>query len=256
MSWASRRRTIYTGSVLLFFGVVVGGPLAYWYLSTPATCTDGVQNHGETAPDRGGPCPLVDPRTLQPEAILWTRAFKVRDGSYSAVAYVQNANEKVGIAAVRYHFSLYDSQNILIAERDGVTYLMPSAVTPVFAAGIDTGNRIVAHTYFEFTSPLIWERLQNTATVLSVDNKAVSDVSTTPRISADATNSSIADAIDPRFVAVVFDTAGNAIAASQTALPRIAAGESGKIAFTWPHPFSAAVGRVDIIPLMPPAQAE
>src|SRR3989344_4168769 len=134
MSWASRRRTIYAIGVILFFLIVVGGPLLYSYLKTPPTCTDGRQNQGETSVDKGGPRPLLDTSSLSPSAILWTRSFYVRSGSYDAVAYIQNPNQEAGVRAVSYRF-------VLIAERTGAAFLMPGGITPVFEGAIDTGNR-------------------------------------------------------------------------------------------------------------------
>jgi hypothetical protein len=253
MSWAARRRFLYTAGIALFFLIAIGGPIAYKIATIPPTCHDGIQNQGETAVDRGGPCLLLDDRYLQPHAVLWARSFQVRDGSYNAVAYIENPNPNAGVPSADYKFSLYDSQNILIAERTGTTYIMPGGITPVFTAGIDTGNRIAAHTYFTLTdSALTWERMSNPTSVISVASKFVSNADTEPQLSAIAGNSSVADLTDVSFVGVVFDTAGNAINASATILPRLAGGSQTQIGFTWPNPFTAAVGTIDVIPLLPP----
>ncbi len=255
MTWASQRRTLYIAGVIAFFLVVVGVPVAYWYFSTPATCSDGIQNQGETGVDVGGPCLTLDARALQPYAVLWTRSFRVRDGLYNAVAYIQNPNSGAGVPAVSYTFSLYDSQNILIAERQGTTFIMPGGVTPIFESAIDTGNRIVAHTYFEFTDPLVWKKMQDTASAISIDNKQIADVSTAPRVTAQALNTSVNDIVGPSFVAIVFDPSGNAFAASQTSVTRFVAGTSALLTFTWPEPFGSSVGRVDIVPVSAPVLA-
>ena len=256
MSWAARRRLLYLSGVILFFVIVFGGPVAYWYFSIPPTCFDGIQNQGETAVDQGGPCLALDPRTLQSYALLWTRSFKVRDGSYNAVAYVQNPNKEAGVESVSYKFSLYDAQNILIAERTGTTYLMPGSVTPIFEAGIDTGNRVVVHTYFEFTEPMQWIRAQEPATSITVGDQSLTDTNTAPRLSATVRNSAVADIVNPGFVAVVFDTSGNAFAASRTQLDALPGNGSAQIVFTWPDTFPSTPGRVDIIPMAPPAPAQ
>ena len=238
--------------VILFFIVVIGGPIAYGYFSTPATCSDGIQNQNETGVDKGGVCPLLDEGTLQPHATLWARSFRVRDGSYNAAAYVHNPNKEAGVRQIRYRFGLYDSNNILVAEREGIAFIMPGAVTPIFEPRIDTGNRVVARTYFEFTSTFVWERMVNTAQILAINNKDVSNTDTTPRLSATVSNTSVRDVLNPSFVAVVFDPAGNAFAASATTLDRLNANASAALVFSWPDPFSVQVGRVDIIPLVAP----
>ena len=239
--------------IILFLLVVVGGPIAYKIATIPATCHDGKQDQGETSPDRGGPCLLLDENYLQPHAILWSRSFQVRDGSYNTVAYIQNPNPAAGVPKVGYKFSLYDSQNILIAERTGTTYIMPGGITPVFASDIDTGNRVVAHTYFVLTDPTIeWERMSNPTAPITIAGKDVSNTDTEPQIGALAGNKSVSDITGVSFVAVVFDTTGNAINASATKLARLPASGQAQIGFTWPEPFTATVGSVDIISLLPP----
>ena len=224
MSWASRRRTIYAIGVILFFLIVVGGPLLYSHLKTPPTCTDGIRNQGETSVDKGGPCPLLDTSSLSPSAILWTRSFYVRSGSYDAVAYIQNPNQEAGVRAVSYRFGLYDERNVLIAERTGTTFLMPGGITPVFEGAIDTGNRVVSHTYFDFTTPVIWERMADTSGAVAISNTQISDITTTPRVTANVQNTSVAGIRSMTFVVIISDPAGNAFAASQTALTGLAAG--------------------------------
>ena len=259
MSWASRRRTTYAAGVIAFFVIVLGGPLAYWYFSIPATCTDGIQNQNETAIDKGGICPVFDEAALQPQAILWARSFRVRDGSYNAAAYIQNPNQNAGVRAAHYHFGLYDAQNILIAEREGTTHVMPGAITPVLESRIDAGNRIVARTYFEFTEPLTWERMKNNTLPLVITNKEISSTFTAPRLSATIKNSSVDDISNISLVAVIFDPAGNAFAASATTIQELGPDADSQIMFTWPDPFMIQSGRIDIIPvvapsLSPPAQ--
>jgi hypothetical protein len=265
MSWASRRRTTYLTGVFLFFLFIIGGPIAYWYFSIPPTCFDGIQNQGETAVDEGGPCLKLDPNSLQPNAILWDRSFRVRDGSYNAIAYIDNPNQGAGVATAQYRFELSDAQNVLVAERDGTTFIMPGGITPVFEGAIDTGNRIVAHTSFCFVdnsgncdstdASLDWDRMTNAALSLSINNKQLLHTDTVPQLSAIVENTSVADVLDPSFVAVVFDSDGNAFAASATRLDRLSAGSSTPIVFTWPDPFQTQASQIDIIPLLAPVAA-
>lgn len=252
MSWASRRRAVYIIGIILFLAFVFGPPI-FRRFNQPPTCNDGIQNQGETAPDKGGPCPILDERTLAPSSILWARSFKVRDGFYSSVAYIENPNENAGIRQIRYHFGLYDSRNVFVAEREGVTFVTPGGITPVFEANINTGNRDVAHTYFEYASPPTWERLRNSAANINITNKIVSDTETMPRIEATAENISVAPVSRISFVAVAFDPAGNARATSKTQLAQLSPGGKQQITFTWPEPFGVQIGRTDIIPLLPPA---
>lgn len=252
MSWASRRRFLYLFFIFLFFGTLFGAPLAYKYFTIPPTCFDGIQNQGETQIDKGGPCLLLDETTLAPNAILWARAFRVRDGSYNAIAYIQNPNQSAGVEAVPYKFGLYDAKNVLIVERTGTAFIMPGGITPIFEGGIDTGNLSVSHTYFSFEDTLVWKRMKNPASVITINNIEVTNTPIGPRVSAVAKNEGFNDVLDLTFTATIFDSAGNAINTSSTKVARLGTGASTPIVFTWPDPFSAEIGRIDIVPVHAP----
>lgn len=256
MSWASRRRTAYTAGFILFLSAVIGIPFFYWYISIPTSCFDGTQNQSETAIDKGGPCQLLDERTLSPHAILWTRAFPVRDGSYAVIAYVENPNQNAGVAQAPYRFKLYDERNVLVAEREGVGYIMPGNVTPIFEGAIDTGTRKVARAYLEFSAPLVWERLKDVSNPITVISKEVTDINTKPRLVATIQNASVSDFRDIQFTAVVFDTAGNAFAGSSTVVPILNDGERTDIVFTWPDRFEYVPGRIDVLPVLAPSDTK
>lgn len=253
MSWASQRRVFYGLSAALFLLVLIGGPIAYTKLTEYPTCTDGKRNGGETSIDKGGPCLVLDAAAIAPVATLWARSFRVRDGAYNAVAYVQNPNAGAGVRAATYTFGLYDERNVVVAERTGVTFLMPGATTPIFEGGIDTGNRIVAHTFFEFTQPLTWERLESTASQIAIGNRTVTEGGE-PRISAIVTNNTVRDMRNLEFVVTVSDSNGNAFAASQTVVASLPTGKSETITFTWPDPFRSAIGSIDITALSAPTE--
>ena len=258
MSWASRRRASYGFGVTLFLMIAIGGPIAYWYFSQPATCTDGARNQGETSPDKGGPCALLDERMLSPYATLWSRSFRVRDGSYNAIAYVHNPNKSAGVRSVAYRFGLYDTQNVLVAERLGRTYIMPGALTPIFEGAISTGQRVALRTQFEFVEPLVWERLDDASKAIRIIEREVTAPDGAPRITARVQNTAVKDVRDVTFIATVFDPVGNAFAASQTTLSSLAGGATEEIIFTWPDPFGFSIGSIDIsalaVPVAPPVR--
>ena len=252
--WARRRQILYGTGVFLFFAVIII-PIVFFYVYEPPSCFDGKQNQGETAIDRGGPCVLADERTLQQYAVLWSRAFPVREGFYNTVAYIENPNQGVGVFDAAYQFRVYDERNILIAERFGRVPIFPGSVFPIFESRIDTGNRIPVRTFFSFTGDLSWERMEDPALGLEVLNERTSDLDLSPRIDAVLRNSNVTAREDVVVVATVFDPVGNAIASSRTYIPRIGPNERLPIAFTWPRPFTDDVGRIDIVSLSLPTRA-
>lgn len=195
---------------------------------------------------------MLDTVALTPAPVLWARSFPVRDGSFNSVAYIQNSNDDAGVRRVTYRFALYDTLNVLVAEREGSTFIMPGAVTPVFESAIQTGNRIAVRTYFILTEDPQWERMQDRSHIVVVNDKKIATTATAPRLTATALNSSVVDMIDVLLIATIFDQAGNAFASSQTKIPKLRAGEKQDITFTWPDPFEVSVGRIDIIPLVEP----
>lgn len=248
MSWASQRRTAYLSGVIAFLAIIIAAPLI-WYFNQPPSCFDGRQNQGETAPDKGGHCQLLDERALSPVSVLWSRSFKVRNGSYSSVAYVENPNKDAGVRSANYRIELYDSRNLSIAERTGTAFIMPGGITPIFESGIDTGSREVVRTYLEFTGPLIWEQSYNPAKAIMINNKEFPSSYNSPRLEASVTNTSVSPLSDLVFITVIFSTSGNAFAASKTTLARLYPGEKQQIVFTWPEPFDLRVGKIDIFPM-------
>lgn len=251
MNWAAQRRLLYILGIVLFFGIVASIPVLIW-LYEPATCFDNKLNQGETAVDRGGPCKLLDPRRLVPHSVLWTRPFLAREGVHSAVAYIENPNQGAGVREAAYRMKVYDDRNVLVGEREGITPIMPGAITPVFEGEMESGNRMATRAFFEFIAPLVWEKLQDRSIGIVVTDKLLKDIENAPRVTATVTNNDVADHLNVSLVAVVFDTAGNAFAASRTIIPELDARASIPVTFTWSDPFTRRVGRVDVLPIVPP----
>lgn len=254
MSWAARRKAAY----VIIAGLIVFVPLAitsYVLLEKDPTCFDGVQNQGEHSADRGGPCVLLDERALTPYTVSWARALPVRlpdangGGVYNVVAYIENPNQDAWVKNAAYRFRLYDAQNLLVGEREGVVTILPGATTPVFEGGIESGSRKATRAFFEFTEPLVWERGEKPFVDIAVGNPTVS-VDGTTRVVATVQNTGSALYEHVGFVAVLFDTTGNAFAASQTVRDSIGRKESAELVFTWPTVFEKVPGRIDVLPVM------
>jgi len=250
-AWARRRQIVY-GSVVV--GVFALGITATLLVSTQEapTCFDGVRNQGETAVDKGGPCRLLDERFLQKEAVLWARPFKVREGFYNAVAYVENPNPQAGAYEVAYQFRLYDKDNILITERFGNTPLYPGKVFPVFESRLNVGNRIPVRATFDFVEPIVWERMEDDAVGLQVQNPQLTAFGDSPRLDAEIRNTTLKTFRNVIVVGTVFDESGNAINASRTLVSRLEPNTAVSIAFTWPSAFERTARKFEIIPLVLP----
>ena len=107
MSWAGRRRAIYLSSAVAILLVLFGVPL-YFILDKPPTCFDGNKNGDERGVDCGGGCLLLCPFEMAEPFVLWSRSFKITDGVYSAVAYIEHSNSNAGVLEAPYIFKLFE----------------------------------------------------------------------------------------------------------------------------------------------------
>ncbi|HUD03074.1 MAG TPA: hypothetical protein VMR46_03640 [Candidatus Paceibacterota bacterium] len=233
LTWSGRRKLIYYG-----VGIVVLALLAWvmWLLffNVAPSCFDGKQNEGELGIDCGGPCSLLCADTARDPVLLWSRAFQTGPTSYTAAAYIQNNNPGAGAKNVAYSFQLFDANNNLVIERDGVATLPPITTIPIIEPNIVVGNRTVARTQFAFsnTPPAVWSKVPaNSIPTLSVAEQNLNaDAS---RLSATVVNDTLNDAQNVTVAAVLFDSAGVARAASKSLIVDVPAKSSMPVVFTW-----------------------
>ncbi len=213
------------GLVVLVYGY------ATFFITTP-TCTDGVLNGTEHGIDCGGGCALVCRNEAEAPKVLWSRVFKVSEGSYTAAAYIQNDNPGAGAKRVAYSFQLFDEENQLIIERNGIVDLPPVQTIPIIDANIPLANRAPTRVLFGFSGVPVWEKvaatkipkLRITAQSLALDGS---------KLQATLSNESTVDARNVTLGAVLFDASGTARAASKSTL-NVSKKSSTPVVFTFP----------------------
>jgi hypothetical protein len=250
MSWASKRRSKYIVIVVVIAFVIIA-PIIFSIFNKKPTCTDGKQNGGERGIDCGGICQELCASQISAPVVIWSRSFKVLDGVYNAVAYIENPNFNASILKISYIFKLFDEENILIAERKGSTFISPNNVSPIFESAIQTGQRIPAKTFFEFSEMPVWTQSIDKDEPLSISNTVLSKKESSPRIDTVLSNNSIIDTRNIEIVAIVFDKKDNAIGVSSTFVELLPNRSSKNLVFTWPKAFESSVSRIEIIPRIP-----
>lgn len=249
LSWSGRRQILYTsvGAVIVFILLVV---LYEAFFTEAPSCFDGKQDGTETGVDCGGSCSLMCQTTVKEPIVLWARAFPTGGNYYTAAAYLQNNNSGAGAKQIKYSFQLFDAQNDLIVERDGVVDIPPVQTVPIVEPNINVGNRTVAHTLFAFTddpSTVQWNLIPSS----QVPNLSVSQQNLSAdgsRLSAVVTNNSLTDAENVTVTAVLFDANGTAQAASKSLLS-IPQQSSTPVVFTWPGGVPNIVrGEITVLP--------
>jgi len=242
MQWAFQRQFLYALTVLSVL-VLLGIGGWYFFLYAPPTCFDGTQNQTEEGVDCGGVCQLLCKGPLV--SALWARAVPVAPGVYHAVALVRNPDSTSEIKKLPYTFSLFDSENVIVAERKGTMFLVPGESAPLFEANIQTGQRIPARTFVSFGEGA-WSRGERVESPLRVISH---DLSTTSlRLSASIENQTPFPVENVAITALLYDAQGTLVTASQTIVQVFSARERRDVFFTWQEPFSAPIVRIDVIP--------
>jgi hypothetical protein len=245
--WSAKRRfsLLLTLFVLVFLAIAI--PTVFLTYKPP-TCTDGKQNQGEFGIDCGGPCSVLCKSQSVNAIVHWQRFFMVMPGVYSVVAYVENPNLDSGAIDVPYTFKLYDSKNVLVAERTGTTLIPPRKNFPVFEGAIVTGSRQPFRATFSFDKEIVWLPVNVSEPEIRVTEQDLEDVTNSPRLSAKLSNTTFATISDFEVDAVIYDSVGNAKAASKTVVDKLAANSSVTVNFSWPKPFDFSPGRIEIVP--------
>lgn len=251
MTWALRRRALYISTVAIFAAVLTGVPVYYLFFTDNPTCSDGKENQDELGVDCGGGCARLCASQVRTPVILWSRAFKVTDGVYNAVAYVENSNFDAGVDSINYSFELFDEKNVTVARREGKTFLSTNGITPIFEGTIRTGMRTPVRTVFTFKSEPSWRKAENEPGYTVSGQRLAIKENGTPRVDATITNDTVVDIRNIQVIATIFDIEGNAIASSETLVPLLPARESRAMVFTWPTALPREGTRIEVVPRVP-----
>lgn len=252
--WSSRRKIIYLAIAFIFFVFLIVLPVVYFLYRTP-TCFDGKKNGNETGVDCGGTCQLLCSFEGLDPIVVWSRPFKVAEGVYSAAAYIQNPNPN-SETWISYVFKLYDANNTLIGSRENRTFIPKNKVLAVFEQNINTEAKVPVRATFELTKQPVWRKTAELQPEFAVVQKSMAGETTKPRIEAMIENKSKQSVNQIEVIALVYNQAGNAIAASRTFVDRLDKDQSARIVFTWLLPFSTEESKASLVEIIPRAIPE
>ncbi len=236
--WASRRKNIYLGGIVVVLTIISFSIFwKFWYKAP--NCNDNIKNGDETGVDCGGSCEFIcRDNTVKPIIRFDPRVFEVNPNVWSTVVYVENPNANADAIRVPYKFSFYDEQNILIAEREGITILPKNKVVGIFEGEIITKDSSrPKRAIFELGEAISWKKNDLSNADISITHTPLLRLDTKPRIEATIKNNDVENVSNVELVATVFDGKDNVIAASRTFVENINKNQSVPIFFTWPRPF-------------------
>lgn len=243
-AWAFRRQLLYGSFFLAVILLIIAFIYLRYFYNAP-TCFDNQQNGDEIGVDCGGSCTRICAFTVTEPTLRWARSFKVTDGQYNAVAYVENINRVAATPELTYTFGLFDESG-LIAERTGTTILPPNSVYPIFEGRIATGGRVPTRTFLEITPPSLWLPAEAGREQFTVLDRELTGADERPRLRATVRNNSLEEAQEVEMVATIFDAEGTALTASRTFVDNFAPRSDTDIVFTWPEPIATTLRSCEI----------
>lgn len=242
--WAFWRRMMYGSGFLVLFAVVTAGLFFLFGYQEP-TCFDESKNGIEAGVDCGGSCVRICSADTLPPTERWVRAFRITEGLYNAVAYVDNRNLTAGVAELAYTIRLYDRDG-LITERKGTTTFAPKSLVPIFEGRIETGKRVPTQTTITFDQNPLWVPATLGGVQFKTERRTLTGADTQPVLRAALKNESLDEANDVEVVATIFDTQGNALTASRTKVPTFHARSSEDVTFTWQEPIAKTLRSCEV----------
>lgn len=217
---------------------------AYWY-ETPS-CFDLSQNGDERGIDCGGGCMRICSFDTLAPVSLWTQSFKISDGQYNAVSYVENRNLNIGTAELDYTIKLFDGEGLII-ERKGTTVFPADSVYPVFEGKILTGSRVPTRTVIEFDgSKTVWQLSETGREQFVLEKRDLVNADSRPRLTAQFRNTSLDEARDIEIVATIFDATGKPLTTAGTFVSLFGGRTSKDVVFTWPEPIAKTLRSCEI----------
>jgi hypothetical protein len=251
VSWSAKKQLTY-GSVFAFIVLLIIGIPTYLTLKVEPTCFDGKLNQDEGGIDCGGICQRACINQVVDQPImLWSRSFRVTNGTYNLAAYIQNPNVDYVSKRVKYQFKVYDQDNVILGVREGTTIVSPTKNILIFEPTFQTGERVPARVFFEFTNQVQWDKYEKRRPEFRVTDVELSEASTTPKITAKVQNQSIETFRNLEVAVVIYDKDNNAQKVSRTTISSIFDGESREVIFTWPTPIDFEISKIEVLPKLP-----
>lgn len=221
----------------------------YSILEPRPTCFDGKQNQGEEKIDCGGPCQPCAEEISAQDLKITEKAF-VYGGpqKYDAMAKISNPNDQYGSPEFSYKFILKDSENNILAGREGKSFILPSETKYVIGTNLETELKpaileVVIHdcqwkTFFAYKKPQ-----------LNIYNKRY-DLISSPAGFSEAfgllANESEFDFNAIKINVILRDSSGNPLSFNSTEMRTVTSREERDFRLVWPISFSGEVQNVEM----------
>ncbi|HAS85109.1 MAG TPA: hypothetical protein DCS23_03530 [Candidatus Yonathbacteria bacterium] len=238
MDWSQKRKILYAVGFTVIIILLVSYPAYLLFYKAP-TCFDAKQNGEETGVDCGGGCALVCAVDVKAPRIVWAKTFSI-NGGYDIGAYVENINPNAGIKNAHYTARVFDSNEVIIAEKKGNIDLIPLSAHLIFETGvIFSGTPDRTEVSFDSGDLMRWTRASQVPSPVVTKNQNLKNVDTEPRFNAVLVNTDqVSEVSKLTLGAIIYDPLRNPIAISKTYVNRIPKGGEQDIFFVWHKRFT------------------
>ncbi|MEN9389968.1 MAG: hypothetical protein RLZZ283_68 [Candidatus Parcubacteria bacterium] len=234
-----RRQLAFFFSALLLLALIAAG-VWYFFIYTPPSCFDGVQNNDEVGIDCDGSCALLC-RAPRVDAV-WSRVLRVAPGVYHGVAKIKNPESLAKVDGLSYSFSFFDSKNILVAVRKGQLQLNPGETRTIFEQSVKADERVPVRAFVEVTGG-VWNKAETPAPRVRIVRQ---EPYANQRLDAEIENLTADPIAGTTVYAILYNDRDIAIGVSKTVIDILAPRERRAVIFTWIEPFTDAVERADV----------
>jgi hypothetical protein len=230
------------------------GAFFYYTFRAKPTCSDKIQNQGETGVDCGGPCGKCDVLPKIEDIQTIEKAIVPGEpGKYDALVKIENPNSQFGAANVSYSFNLLDGDGKIISKNEGTTFVLPAETKYILAFNIPSEQKPASldfkissfewSKFTEYSEPniLVYAKEFN---LMSGGSPGFAELKAKTR------NQSGYDFRQISAVAVIRDGSGQAVAINQTSFNDVRVNEEREISFRWSNPFQIdpVSARIEIDP--------
>jgi len=243
--WAFWRRLQYSVGLFTFLSLLFTS-VYFLYFFVPSNCFDNLKNGDELDVDCDGGCVRICALSVTPPQVQWAQSFRINEGQYNAVAYVENKNPAAATENLVYTFKLIRNGEV-IAARSGTTILPPNSVYPIFEGRIITKDNLApTETTIEIEPVALWQPASlGRGQFRTLDIELLS-TDTRPRLNVDLENTELTEARDVEVVATIFNRAGEPLTASQTFIDVVAPRGRQNLVFTWPNSIAKTIRSCEV----------
>lgn len=246
-SWRARRQL----AAFLVLAAVFAGVaflIASKFLPSP-TCFDGRKNQTELGVDCGRPCAPCELRNPKNISVFWARLGRAAPQVFDAAALVENPNEILSSASLRYEFIFFDNRG-QIGQREGSAFIFPQERIYIVEPHVALSREPV-RVEFKIIG-VDWQVEQDIPPTFIVQDRQyrIRQTRTAKQSAVEAivVNASPFDFRRMETAIVVLDREGNLMGANRVVNENIRAGGTAEVVSFWPTELSGGFATLEIQP--------